>query len=68
MIVGEGLTYADLFAAVESASTQLGRKVSPTIYTSKELSKRRKQDSAFVARVLAQPKLWLIGDERALAA
>jgi len=68
MIVGEGLTYADLFTAVENASTQLGRKLSPTIYTSKELSKRRKQDSAFVARVLAQPKLWLIGDERALAA
>lgn len=42
--------------------------MSPTIYTSKELSKRRNQDSAFVARVLAQPKLWLIGDERALAA
>jgi len=56
------------FTAVENASTQLGRKLSPTIYTSKELSKRRKQDSAFVARVLAQPKLWLIGDERALAA
>jgi len=27
-----------------------------------------KQDNAFVTRVLAQPKLWLIGDERGLAA
>jgi len=27
-----------------------------------------KQDNAFVTRVLEQPKLWLIGDERALAA
>jgi hypothetical protein len=68
MIVGDGLTYADLFSAMENASAQLGRKVSPTIYSPKELIKRRKQDSAFVARVLAQPKLWLIGDERALAA
>lgn len=68
MVVSDRLTYADLFAAVEDASLQLGRKVAPTIYTSKELSKRMKQDNAFVTRVLAQPKLWLIGDERALSA
>jgi predicted nucleotidyltransferase len=68
MVVSDRLTYADLFAAVEDASTRLGRKVSPTIYSSKELAKRLKQDNAFVTRVLAQPKLWLIGDERALAA
>ena len=68
MVVSDRLTYADLFAAVEGASAQLGRKVAPTIYTSKELSKRLKQDNAFVTRVLAQPKLWLIGDESGLAA
>jgi predicted nucleotidyltransferase len=68
MVVSDRLTYADLFAAVEDASTRLGRKVAPTIYSSKELAKRLKQDNAFVTRVLAQPKLWLIGDERALAA
>ena len=68
MVVGDRLTYADLFAAVEDASARLGRKVSPTIYSPKELSKRRKQDAAFVTRVLAQPKLWVIGDDRALTA
>jgi predicted nucleotidyltransferase len=68
MVISDRLTYADLFAALERASTQLGRKVAPTIYSSKELAKRVKQDNAFVARVLAQPKLWLIGDERDLAA
>ena len=68
MVVGDRLTYADLFAAVEDASARLGRKVSPTIYSPKELSKRRRQDAAFVTRVLAQPKLWVIGDDRALTA
>jgi hypothetical protein len=33
-----------------------------------ELAKRMKQDNAFVTRVLAQSKLWIIGDERGLAA
>lgn len=68
MVISERLTYPDLFAVLEEASAQLGRKVAPTIYSSKELAKRVKQDNAFVRRVLAQPKLWLIGDERDLAA
>jgi predicted nucleotidyltransferase len=63
MVISDHLTYADLFAALEEASVQLGRKVSPTVYTAKELSQRVSQDNAFVTRVLAQPKLWLLGDE-----
>ena len=68
MVIADHLTYADLFAALEEASARLGRKVAPTIYSSKELSRRVKRDNAFVTRVLAQPKLWLLGDESALAA
>lgn len=68
MVVSERLTHADLFAALEQASTQLGRKIAPTIYSPRELSRRVKQENAFVTRVLAQPKLWLIGDERDVAA
>ena len=66
MVVGDDITYGDLFAALEGASAELGRKVAPTIYSSKELSTRVKRDNAFVTRVLAQPELWLIGDEGAL--
>jgi predicted nucleotidyltransferase len=68
MIVSDRLTYPDLFASLEDVSTRLGRKVAPTIYSSQELGRRVQQDNAFVTRVLAQPKLWLIGDERDLAA
>ena len=68
MVISDHLTYADLFAALEETFEQLGRKIAPTIYSSKELSQRVQQDNAFVKRVLEQPKLWLIGDELALAA
>jgi predicted nucleotidyltransferase len=68
MVVSDHLTYADLFATLEEASVQLGRKVAPTIYSAKELSSLVKRDNAFVTRVLAQPKLWLIGGESDLAA
>jgi len=68
MVVSEGLTYADLFGTLEEASVRLGRKVAPTVYSPKELARRVKQDNVFVTRVLEQPKLWLIGGERDLAA
>jgi len=68
MVIAEDLAYADLFAAVEEASARLGRKVAPTIYSPREWATRREEANAFVVRVLAQPKLWLLGDERALAA
>ena len=43
------------------------RKIAPTIYSSKEFTARVKQGNAFMKRVLAQPKLWLIGNDGALA-
>ena len=68
MVVSGSLTYADLFAALEEASARLGRKVNPTVYSPQELTKRMKQGNAFVTRVLAQPKIWLVGGESDLAA
>lgn len=63
MVVSERLAYADLFDALEEASSQLGRAVNPTIYTSAELTRRQAQDNAFIVRVLAGPKIWVVGDE-----
>jgi hypothetical protein len=33
------------------------------VYSRRELTRRRKDDNAFVNRVLAQPKVWIIGTE-----
>ncbi|MBC7718172.1 MAG: nucleotidyltransferase domain-containing protein [Chitinophagaceae bacterium] len=66
LIVSSTLGYADVFGALESATTQLGRKVNPTLYTPEDIAKRLAQDNAFVTRVLQQPKIWLIGSEEQL--
>ncbi len=66
MVVSAGLSYADVFGALEGATVSLGRKVNPTLYTPTELAKRITQDNAFVTRVLQQPKIWLIGNEEQL--
>jgi predicted nucleotidyltransferase len=63
MVVSNTLEYADLYGALEQAATILGRTINPTIYTPAELAKRIQQKNAFVERVLAQPKIWLLGNE-----
>jgi hypothetical protein len=68
MVISESMTYADLFSTLEEASRRLGRKVAPTIYAPGELADRVQRDSAFVTRVLQQPKIWLIGSDSDLAA
>jgi predicted nucleotidyltransferase len=67
MLISDTLGYADVFAVMEEAGARLGRPVNPTLMTRKDLAKRIAGDNAFVTRVLAQPKLWLIGSDDALA-
>jgi predicted nucleotidyltransferase len=68
MIISDTLGYADVFAALETASVTLGRPVNPTMYSQAQLEKRSRQDNAFVTRVLEQPKIWLVGSEEDLHA
>ncbi len=63
MVVSPTLGYADVFGALEGATTSLGRKINPTLYTPAEVAKRIQQDNAFVTRVWQQPKIWLVGKE-----
>lgn len=67
MLISDTLSYADVFAVLEDVGARLGRPVNPTLMTRKELAKRVAGDNAFVTRVLAQPKLWLIGGDDDLA-
>ena len=63
MIISDSLTYGEVFSVLEGVTTTLGRQVNPTVYTAAEFSKRSRQESAFVTRVLEQPKFWIVGSE-----
>lgn len=68
LIVSDTLHFADLYAALEPVGTRLGRAINPTIYNRKQWARRVQGDSAFIKRVLEQPKLWVIGTDDALTA
>jgi predicted nucleotidyltransferase len=64
MVISDNVSYADLIAALEPATNQLRRSVNPTVYSPMEFGKRFRHADAFVNRVLAQPKLWVIGGSK----
>ena len=64
LVVSDSLGYQDLIKALQAAERGLGRKISPTLYSSLELAKKRSGRNAFVLRVLEQPKIFLIGSDR----
>jgi hypothetical protein len=62
------LGYADVMQALDGVDAHLGRPVNPTLYSTAELSKRIHDENSFLMRVLAQPKIWIIGGDDELSA
>jgi len=65
LVVDDDLTLEQLYAALAPAEKQLGRTISPTLYTSAEFRKRRANKNPFLEKVLAGEHQVLIGDEHA---
>jgi len=68
MVISDSLTYGEVFGALEPVGSALGRQINPTVHTTADFSKRVRSKNAFVTRILAQPKVWVIGSERDVAA
>ena len=66
MLVSDTLTFSDTILALQAATVLLGREVNPNIFTTQDFAKRLKEGGSFVSRVMAQPKVWLIGEEHDL--
>jgi DNA-binding transcriptional ArsR family regulator len=60
MVIGK-VSPADLALPLRGARELLGREINPTVYTSAEFAKKRAANDHFVTRVLAMPKLHVIG-------
>ncbi len=65
LIVGDA-TLADVIPAIRAIERQLGRAVNPSLYPVKEFRKKVKAGAPFLKRVLAGPKIFIVGDAREL--
>lgn len=67
MVISHGLRYPDLFEALQATEAALARPVNPTVMTLGEWRAKRSRKDSFVARLAAQPKLFVIGSDDDLA-
>jgi DNA-binding transcriptional ArsR family regulator len=65
LIVGD-VTLADILPAVRAAESRLAREVNPSVYPVKEFRDKVKHGTPFLKRILAGPKLFVVGDDREL--
>lgn len=62
MLIGEDLTYGDVFEDLAPLSEQWGRSINPSIYPPSDWAQRLAQGDAFASKVWQQPKIWLFGE------
>jgi len=68
MVIGDNIAYPDVYSSLMPAEQQLGRKVSPAIYSRDDVTRKLEEGNSFLNRIMAQPKIFLIGTERDLPA
>jgi predicted nucleotidyltransferase len=66
MVVSDSLSYSDVFDALQRTESAPGRPVNPTVMSIRDWQAKRSRKDSFVARVAAQPRLFVIGSERDL--
>jgi predicted nucleotidyltransferase len=66
MVIGDELTYSDIFAALQEAEKTLDRPVNPNIMDIAGWTKRQSGKNAFMTAIDSGPKIFIIGSEEDL--
>jgi len=66
MILGENLSYGDIFSAMHKAERQVLRPINPNLMTVAEWKQKIGEKNAFVANVRKQPKIFVVGTDHEL--
>lgn len=66
MVVGAA-SFGEVVSVLQPAQDRLGREVNPSVYSVEEFRLKLQEGNHFLLRVMAEQKLFLIGNERELA-
>jgi len=66
MIIGD-VSLGDIVSVLRPVQDQLGREINPAIYTPDEMRRRIAAHDHFVTSLLAEKKVFLVGDEQDFA-
>lgn len=65
MVVG-GMPLEDLLKRLREPEKMLGRDINPSLFQISEINQRMKDQDPFIVRIMAEPKIMLIGNENDL--
>ncbi len=63
MVIGDNLTYSDLYSGLQQAETILARPVNPNILTLSEWKRKRSESNSFIEKIISQPKIFIFGSQ-----
>lgn len=63
MIIGK-IAFSEVTVILEQVEKKIDREINPTVMDEIEMKERLKNKDHFLTRILKEPKIWLIGDER----
>jgi predicted nucleotidyltransferase len=63
MVVGDEITYAELYSQLQHVEEALQRPIRPTIFDVAEWNCKQSEHNSFVDRVVRQPKIFILGSE-----
>ena len=66
MVIGDDLTYADLYAGLQKAEKILNRTVNPTFLSFDDWRRKLSTKDSVIAKIGTQPKLFIVGSENDL--
>jgi hypothetical protein len=66
MVIGDALSYSELYTALQDVENALGRKVSPTFLSTKDWRRKASDKGSFISKVNALPKIFVFGSEQDL--
>lgn len=66
MVIGDNLTYSDLYTALQDAEQLLKRPVKPNFLSTEDWQRKLKQKNTLITNIKTQPKLFIIGSENDL--
>jgi hypothetical protein len=64
MVIGDELSYPDLYAALQNAESVLRRKVRPIFLSPEEWRRKASAKGSFAGKISALPKLFIFGSEK----
>jgi len=66
MVIGEHLSYSDLYDAAQSAQDKLRRKVNPLFLSPRDWRRKAADKGSVISKIRGAPKIFIIGSEKDL--